>query len=114
VQNGDLDKAVKAMCSLAQEAADYMIRRKSTGADLYEYLPNADPDDDDGRPRGYVQAGLEGTAEYLRQLPEGTRGGWVIYLLEILEDARWEERTFEDMLIDIQDDLTTRLDAHHW
>jgi len=34
------------MCSLAQEAADYMIRRKSTGADPYEYLPNADPDDD--------------------------------------------------------------------
>ncbi|MBM4467554.1 MAG: hypothetical protein FJ014_18705 [Chloroflexi bacterium] len=62
----------------------------------------------------HVRAGLESTAEYLRQLPEGARGAWVIYFLEILEEARWEERTFEDMLIDIQDDLTTRLDAHHW
>jgi len=70
--------------------------------------------DDDGRVSAYVQAGLESTAEYLRQLPEGARAAWVIYLLEILEDARWAERTFEDMLIDIQDDLTTRLDAHHW
>jgi len=66
VQNGDLDKAVKAMCSLAQEAADYMIRRKSTGADLYEYLPNADPDDDNVR-TGWKTLQIQGSSESANQ-----------------------------------------------
>ena len=60
-----------------------------------------------------IQAAMEQAAELLATRPAEQRAGWVVYLLEAL-DEHAQAADFEDVLRGVQESITTRLGEGTW
>jgi hypothetical protein len=60
-----------------------------------------------------IQDTCEEALDAVLQLPAGQRAGWVIYILEGLDEAE-ERRPWSDVLEEVQDAIETRLEGGRW
>ena len=60
-----------------------------------------------------IQAAMEQAANLLATRPADQWAGWVVYLLEALDD-KTDADTFAAVLRGVQDGIATRLEAAQW